>query len=112
MTAAAREISAYGCPVLLSAPFTQHIRDERRWQEWVGELGGGPVQLVYVRSDAETLAARLAERSSSRDGGKRAEFEAFLERMKPDVPPPVPHHEIDNRLGAPDLAAQIARLLA
>jgi predicted kinase len=112
MTAAAREISAYGCPVVLSAPFTQQIRDEQRWRQWVDELGGGPVELIYVRSDAETLRARLAERASARDGGKRAEFSAFLERMKPDVPPPVPHHEIDNRLGAPDLAAQVRALLA
>ncbi len=112
MTAAARQISARGCPVLLSAPFTQQIRDERRWSRWVGELGGGPVQLVYVRSDATTLAARLSARASSRDGGKRAGFEAFLERMQPDVSPPVPHREIDNRLGAPDLTTQIARLLA
>jgi predicted kinase len=111
MTVAAREISGYGCPVLLSAPFTQHIRDVQRWNQWVGELGGGPIELVYVRSDAETLAARLAERASSRDGGKRAGFQAFLERMKPDVPPPVPHHEVDNRLAAPDLVAQIQALL-
>ncbi len=112
LTAAAREISSRGCPVLLSAPFTQQIRDEQLWSRWVGELGGGPVQLVYVRSDAQTLAARLATRASSRDGGKRAGFDAFLERMQPDVSPPVPHREIDNRLGAPDLTTQIAGLLA
>jgi predicted kinase len=111
MTAAAREISAHGCPVLMSAPFTQQIREPQRWRRWVGELGGGPVELVYVRSDAQTLAARLAERASSRDGGKRTEFDAFLARMQPDVPPPVPHHEIDNRLGAPDLAGQVRALL-
>jgi predicted kinase len=111
MTAAAREVSAHGCPVLLSAPFTQQIREPQRWRQWVGELGGGPVELVYVRSDAQTLAARLAERASSRDGGKRTEFAAFLARMQPDVPPPVPHHEIDNRLGAPGLAAQVPALL-
>ncbi len=111
MTATAREISAHGCPVLLSAPFTQQIRDVRRWAEWVGELGGGRVELVYVRSDAETLAPRLAARASSRDGGKRTEFAAFLARMQPDVSPPVPHDEIDNRTGAPDLGGQVRRLL-
>lgn len=111
MTATAREISARGCPVLLCAPFTQQIRDPQRWQRWVGELGGGRVELVYVRSDEETLAARLATRASSRDGGKRTDFAAFLRRMQPDVSPPVPHHEIDNRLGAPDLGDQVRRLL-
>jgi predicted kinase len=112
LTAAAREIRSHGCPVLLSAPFTQQIREPARWERWVDELGGGPVELVYLRSDAPTLAARLAARASSRDGGKRTDFDAFLARMTPDVPPPVPHHEIDNRRAAPDLAAQLARLLA
>jgi predicted kinase len=110
MTATARQISARGCPVLLSAPFTQQIRDARRWDHWARELGGGRIELVYVRSDAQTLAGRLAARSSSRDGGKRADFTAFLGRMKPDVSPPVPHHEIDNRAGAPDLAGQVRGL--
>jgi predicted kinase len=112
MTAAARQISARGCPVLLSAPFTRQIRDGKLWNQWVIELGGGPVALIYVRSDAATLASRLASRGSSRDGGKRTEFAAFVDRMRPDVSPPVPHDEIDNRLGAPDLASQIRRLLA
>lgn len=111
MTATAREVSAHGCPVLLSAPFTQQIRHLRRWTEWVGELGGGRVELVYVRSDAETLASRLAARASSRDGGKRTGFGAFVARMQPDVSPPVPHDEIDNRTGAPDLGGQVRRLL-
>ena len=108
MTAAAREISARGCPVLLER--TVHPADPRSRRAGISgyvELGGGPVELVYVRSDAATLASRLAARASSRDGGKRAEFAAFLARMTPDVSPPVPHHEIDNRRGAPDLAAQI-----
>jgi predicted kinase len=111
MTAAAREISAHGCPVLLSAPFTQQIRDTELWRQWVAQLGGGPVRLVYVRTDALTLAARLADRSFHRDGGKRADFDTFVARMRPDVSPPVPHAEIDNRRGAPSLPAQIRERL-
>jgi predicted kinase len=111
LTAAAREISARGCPVLLSAPFTEQIRNRDLWLHWVAQLGGGPVRLVYVRSDATTLAARLADRSSLRDGGKRADFDAFVTRMQPDVSPPVQHVEIDNRRGAPPLAAQIRERL-
>ena len=111
LTAVARQVRGYGCPVLLCAPFTGQIRDPDRWRAWVAELGGEPVQLVWVRSDAATLRHRLAARGSPRDTGKLAGFAAFVERMRPDVAPPAPHRQVDNRLGAPDLAAQVSRLL-
>lgn len=100
LTALAREISGHGCPVLLSGPFTGQIRDPARWDAWVRELGG-MVRLVWVRSDPETLRRRLEQRGSPRDTGKLADFAAFVARMRPDVPPPVPHVEIDNRADAP-----------
>jgi predicted kinase len=97
LTATAAEIRSHGCPVLLSGPFTGQIRSEPRWAEWVAALGGNPVTLVYVRSDAVTLRARLLARGSSRDTGKLDAFGAFIARMTPEVPPPVPHVLIDNR---------------
>ncbi|MEU8803635.1 AAA family ATPase [Spirillospora sp. NPDC048819] len=111
MTATAREIRAHGCPVLLSGPFTGHIRDGSRWAEWTRSLGGPPVRLVWVRTDAATLRRRLEERGSPRDTGKLAGFEAFTARMRPDEPPPVPHTAVDNRLAAPvPLEAQLDAL--
>ncbi|MFC3997731.1 AAA family ATPase [Nocardiopsis sediminis] len=110
MTAAARQIRAPGCPVMPVAPFTAQIRDPGRWRSWTAELGGEPVTLVWVRSDADTLRARLGTRGRTRDSGKLDGFDAFLDRMRPDEPPPVPHHEIDNRLGAPPLAEQISAM--
>jgi predicted kinase len=110
MTQAARQIRAGGCPVLLVAPFTGQIRDPAVWAGWVAELGGPPVRLVWVRSDRATLEQRLHHRASDRDAGKLAAFDRFVERMAPDVPPPVPHLELDNRLTAPDLGLQVARL--
>jgi predicted kinase len=111
MTAAAAQIRATGCPVMLVAPFTGQIRDPQRWQSWVCALGGDPVHLVWVRCDAATLRGRLLQRGSHRDTGKLAGFEHFLIRMTPDVPPPVPHLEVDCRQGAPPVEQQLARLL-
>jgi predicted kinase len=111
MTATARQIRSYGCPVLLSAPFTGQIHDPDRWAVWVTELGGDPVRLVWIRSDADTLRTRLHARGLARDAGKLAAFDQYLIDIKAGIRPSVPHHEIDNRLGAPPLTAQIDSLV-
>jgi predicted kinase len=113
MTATAREIRSYGCPVLLSGPFTQQIHDRGRWRTWADELGGDPVRLVWVRSDAATLRHRLIARASERDAAKIADFGAFTTRMRLDDSPAVPHAVIDNRLTAEvSLGNQVAALVA
>jgi predicted kinase len=113
MTATAREIRCYGCPVVLSAPFTQQIHDARRWRAWVADLGGDPVRLIWVRSDAATLRRRLAGRGSARDSVKLAGFDAFTASMRLDAEPAAPHHAVDNRLtAAAALDAQVAALVA
>ncbi|HEY6795625.1 MAG TPA: AAA family ATPase [Kineosporiaceae bacterium] len=110
MTAAARQIRASGCPVMLVAPFTQQIRDPARWRDWVHELGGEPVRLVWIRTEPALLRRRLVDRGTSRDGGKLADFGAFLGRMSPGTPPPVAHLEIDNTVELPELARRVAGL--
>ncbi len=112
MTAAAREVRALGCPVLLDGPFTTQIRDPAAWARWAEDLGGEPVHLIWVRSDAASLRERLVSRGEGRDSGKLAAFDAYLARIRPDEPPPVAHREVDNRLGAPALAAQVEAVLA
>jgi predicted kinase len=113
MTATAREIRSHGCPVLLSGPFTRQIHDAAVWRSWVDGLGGGTVRLVWVRSDAATLQARLIARDSGRDAGKLADFAAFTARIRLGDHPAVPHAVIDNRLSAAvPLGQQLAMLLA
>ncbi len=113
MTATAREIRRHGCPVLLSGPFTQLSRDADQWRSWVAELGGEPVRLVWVRTDAVTLRERLIARGSARDTGKLADFATYLARMRPDDLPAVPHAAVvDNRQSAAEsLDDQLARLV-
>ena len=112
MTATAREIRSAGCPAVLSGPFTTQIHDARRWDSWVGELGGPPVHLVWVRADRATLRHRLGGRGFERDTEKLARFEAFAASMRLDSAPAAPHTTIDNRLGAADsLDTQVIRLV-
>jgi len=112
MTSTASEIRSYGCPVMLSGPFTQQIHDAGRWRSWVAELGGGSVRLVWIRSDAATLRHRLVARASGRDTAKLADFDRFSARIRLEDRPAVPHTVVDNRLtAATPLEDQIASLI-
>jgi predicted kinase len=111
LTATARQVRTAGAPVLLDAPFTGQVHDPARWTQWVADLGGEPVRLVWVRADPATLRSRLDARGLPRDGQKLAGFDEFVAAVRAGVAPPVPHLAVDNRLGATPLADQLDRLL-
>lgn len=108
----AREVRSAGCPAILVAPFTGQTRSLSGWSAYVDRLGGDPVRLLWVRSDGSTLRERILGRGHDRDGEKLANFAAFTAATLPDVPPPAPHVEIDNRRGAPPLDDQLAVAIA
>ena len=110
MAATAREIRVHGCPVLLSGPFTTQIHEPAAWDAFVASLGGPPVRLVWVRTDAATLRARLERRGSPRDTAKLAAFDAFVAAMRLDDAVVTPHVAVDNRLGSPDVVSQLRAL--
>lgn len=110
MTRAAAQIRASGCPVMLVAPFTTQIHDPDRWYAWIADLGGPPVELVWVSLAPDLLRRRLEERGSPLDTGKLADWETFVERMQPTTPPPVPHHRIDTSGSMDAVRRQISAL--
>jgi predicted kinase len=99
MTATARQVRASGCPVVLCAPYSAHIRSQARWDQFVGDLGGPLVHLLWVRCRADVLRSRLVDRASPRDGEKLLRYEQFVAAVQPDVEPIVPHYTIDNSAG-------------
>lgn len=111
LTNAAAEIARYGCPVLLSGPFSGPIHDPARWDAWLTQLAAPRVQLVWVYCDERTLRERIMARGSERDGAKLADFAAYVARIRPERPPAVPHILIDNTGTREATAEQIAAVV-
>ncbi|NUT37754.1 MAG: ATP-binding protein [Hamadaea sp.] len=110
LTAVAREIRERGCPVLLSGPFSGPLHDPGRWADWVKELGGPRVRLIWVQVDPQTLRDRIVARGLARDGAKLADFAGYVARIRPDRVPSVPHERVDNRGDRDALTRQVDRI--
>ena len=73
--------------------------------------GGGRATGGRVRCDINALRLRIVARRRDEDAAKLAAFDAWAAAIRPDTPPPVPHHEIDNSTDRRDrLIAQTSAL--
>jgi len=108
MLARARQIIDSGKSVIVTAPFSDEIKDLARWREIANEFEshGASVRLVWISVDGETLARRLIARGEARDADKTANKESLrrhLEHTRQE-PPVVPHLRVE---AAWDLQEQI-----
>ena len=107
LAATAADIRMAGCPVVVVAPYTNEIHDAGRWASLVADLGGDPVRLIWLDCDAAKLYARIVARASANDAAKLADYDTYVARMRPGVPPAVPHTAIDNRGPVDSIVSQV-----
>ena len=86
--------------VMAVAPFTQEISGEAPWVQFVRDIGGEPVQLVWIDTGARALSERIASRGAARDAGRR-------DAAVPTPPPAVPHHAVNGELPVPEIVASL-----
>lgn len=86
--------------VMAVAPFTQEIAGEAPWSQFVRDIGGKPVDLVWIQTGARALSERIALRGAARDGGRS-------DAAVPKPPPGVPHHAVNGELPVPEIVASL-----
>ena len=86
--------------VMAVAPFTQEIAGEAPWAQFVRDIGGDPVHLVWVQTGARALSERIALRGAARDEGRS-------DAAVPTPPPVVPHHAVKGELPVPEIVATL-----
>ncbi|MDX6540455.1 MAG: hypothetical protein QOI71_2065 [Gaiellales bacterium] len=91
-----------GASVVIAAPFTRERRDPRAWERLSDRCAdaGAEAVLVWLRVPEATLVERLAARGAGRDAAKMANTADWLREAMPEVPPGVPHIELDGTLPA------------
>lgn len=92
--------------VVVSAPFSQHSQDPKRWAQWVQAARAERVDLVWLAVDPQTRWERMRLRGEVRDAPALADPAAV-----PAAPAPLVHHtHLDASASVADLVTQIAPL--
>jgi mannitol-1-/sugar-/sorbitol-6-phosphatase len=103
-----------GASVVIAAPFTRERRDPHAWErlrERCAEAGAEAV-MAWLRVPDAMLLERLAVRGAGRDAAKLANPAAWLCEATPEVPPTVPHIELDGTRPAGETARALLAALA
>ena len=90
-----------GRPAVLVAPFTQEIRDRKKWSETFADLGDAPMTLVWVTVPPEVAERRRRARGLPRD------VAANLDDRKTLVAPAVDHIPVDGTQPVVDIVAAL-----
>lgn len=110
---AAKDISDCGISVIVTAPFLQEFADEN----WIDrtkarfEKVGVTVRLVWINSDAETMAYYLQLRGAARDSTKMSDWDAYLAGIDLHFRPAADHFAVHNALSDPTLRPQSESLI-
>ncbi|WP_299538376.1 AAA family ATPase [uncultured Streptomyces sp.] len=91
-----------GTSVVAVAPFLTESSDPR-WAARVSRRcvrSGARMATIWVDSDLESMRDRLISRNASRDTWKLTHWHAYTAGLDLDLRPVLPHHLIDNRIGA------------
>jgi hypothetical protein len=99
-----------GISVVVVAPFLAESADVQwtsRTARRCGRLGAS-FETLWVDSDVESMRDRMISRNASRDTWKLSHWSRYVSSIDVGLRPVVPHHLIDNRIGAPrPLAEQV-----
>ena len=102
-----------GASVVVTAPFIREFKD-RAWCERVAATISGldaDLHTIWVRCDADSMRSYLRRRGAARDTAKLAAWDEYLQAVDLDFRPEIPHHIIDNSVGARPLQDQATDLL-
>ncbi len=87
---------------VLTAPFVAELTDPSWTQRLMNrcEARGVKVEVMWIHCDIDTMHEYIGFRSAARDSWKIQHWDEYAATINPDLRPSVPHHVVDNRLGA------------